>query len=219
MLSGKTPYQLLHKIPPPYTHIRVLGSLCFARNQHQHGDKFVGYPYGHKGWRLFDLEKREYFVFRDVVFKETEFSYSEISSTLEEALQDQELWTPVSDASKTIVLLSPTEKPHGPIYPSTQPAHQTEPIPPNPSPPVPNHLSIIYYPGSDSDQISEPPSSPSLSEPHLPSSSTSHEPETSSAEIPKALGRRQRKKLPSVTFQNYVTNTVSAETSSFCLHI
>ncbi|KAK3017876.1 hypothetical protein RJ639_004172 [Escallonia herrerae] len=37
---------------------------------------FVGYPYGKKGWRLYDLETREFFVSRDVDFYETEFPYA-----------------------------------------------------------------------------------------------------------------------------------------------
>lgn len=58
ILKGKIPYEILHGHAPCYTHLRVFGSLCFARNQHTNGDKFatrsrqcvfVGYPYGQKG--------------------------------------------------------------------------------------------------------------------------------------------------------------------------
>ncbi|GAA0151892.1 hypothetical protein LIER_10513 [Lithospermum erythrorhizon] len=37
---------------------------------------FVGYPFGKKWWKLFDLESREYFVSRDVVFYEHEFPFT-----------------------------------------------------------------------------------------------------------------------------------------------
>lgn len=37
---------------------------------------FVGYPFGWKGWKLYDLDTHEYFVSRDVVFAETEFPFS-----------------------------------------------------------------------------------------------------------------------------------------------
>lgn len=40
VLNGKTLYQLIHDIAPPYIHIRVFGSLWYAHDQHQHGDKF-----------------------------------------------------------------------------------------------------------------------------------------------------------------------------------
>ncbi|KAJ8626780.1 hypothetical protein MRB53_020087 [Persea americana] len=40
---------------------------------------FVGYPYGQKGWRLYDLDKCEYFVSRDVVFSENVFPFADPS--------------------------------------------------------------------------------------------------------------------------------------------
>jgi len=36
----------------------------------------VGYPYGKKGWCLYDIETNEYFVSRDVKFLETDFPYA-----------------------------------------------------------------------------------------------------------------------------------------------
>jgi len=38
---------------------------------------FVGYPLGHKGWRLYDLETHEFFVSRDVVFQEHVYPFVE----------------------------------------------------------------------------------------------------------------------------------------------
>jgi len=73
VLNGKTPYEMLHGQPPPLKHLRTFGCLCYAHNQGRKGDKFasksrkcifVGYPYGRKGWKLFDLDKNEYFVSR-----------------------------------------------------------------------------------------------------------------------------------------------------------
>jgi len=64
ILDGKTPHEILYG-HPPYEHLRVFGSLCYVHNQRALGDKFttrsrkgifVGYPYGKKGWRLYDLE-------------------------------------------------------------------------------------------------------------------------------------------------------------------
>lgn len=87
ILKGKSPYEILHGHAPCYTHLHVFGSLCFARNQHTNGDKFatrsrqcvfVGYPYGQKGWRVYDLESHEFFVSRDVIFSENQFPFHEI---------------------------------------------------------------------------------------------------------------------------------------------
>ncbi|WVY98728.1 hypothetical protein V8G54_030879 [Vigna mungo] len=89
-LGGKTPYELIHGKSPSYDHLRVFGSLCYAQNQDRKGDKFdsksrkcvfVGYPYGQKGWKLFDLEKKVFFVSRDVKFVKTEFPFEEASIT------------------------------------------------------------------------------------------------------------------------------------------
>ena len=80
ILDGKTPYHVLHGVEPSYNHLRVLGSLCYAHEKT--GDKmasrsrrciFVGYPYRKKGWRLYDLERQDFFVSRDVVFSEDVF--------------------------------------------------------------------------------------------------------------------------------------------------
>lgn len=40
LLKGKTPFELLYNRPPPLTHLRVFGSLCYAHNQHHRADKF-----------------------------------------------------------------------------------------------------------------------------------------------------------------------------------
>lgn len=86
MLNGKTPYEMLHGHQPTYNHLRIFGSLCYAHNQGRKGDKFasrsrkcvfVGYSYGKKGWKLFDLERKEFFVSRDVEFVESTFLFSE----------------------------------------------------------------------------------------------------------------------------------------------
>lgn len=37
---------------------------------------FLGYPFGKKGWRLYDLEKNEFFISRDVRFLEDIFPYA-----------------------------------------------------------------------------------------------------------------------------------------------
>ena len=83
-MDGKTPYEILYGQAPSYKHIQTFGCLCYAHDQNRDKDKFasrsrkcifVGYPFGKKGWRLYDLESGEYFVSRDVIFVEAEFPY------------------------------------------------------------------------------------------------------------------------------------------------
>lgn len=65
LLKGKTPFELLYQRPPPMNHLRVFGCLCYVHNQKHGGDKFasrsnksifIGYLYGKKGWKVYDLE-------------------------------------------------------------------------------------------------------------------------------------------------------------------
>jgi len=82
VLDGKTPYEVLFGKQPTYDNVRIFGCLCYARIRET--DKFaprsrpcvfVGYPFGKKGWRLYDMEKDEFFISRDVVFSEGEFPF------------------------------------------------------------------------------------------------------------------------------------------------
>lgn len=86
VLKGKTPFEVLHSKPPSFKHLRVFGCLAYAHNLDHKGDKFesrsrrcvfVGYLYGKKGWRLYDLDRQIFFTSRDVVFCETIFPLSQ----------------------------------------------------------------------------------------------------------------------------------------------
>ena len=75
---------MLYKRPPPIQHLRTIGCLCFVHEQKHGGDKFascsrrsifLGYPFGKKGWRVYDLDSRKISVSRDVIFREEEFPF------------------------------------------------------------------------------------------------------------------------------------------------
>lgn len=66
-LDGKTPVELLFEKPPRYDHLSVFGSLCYAQKLPRSTNKFdeqarrcifVGYPFGKKGWKVFDLKSK-----------------------------------------------------------------------------------------------------------------------------------------------------------------
>jgi len=80
ILDGKTPHEVLFGQQSTYDHIKVFGSLCFAQVQPK--DKFMSrsrrcifiwYPFGQKGWKLYDIETQECFVSQDIIFFETIF--------------------------------------------------------------------------------------------------------------------------------------------------
>lgn len=89
VLNGKCPHEVLFGSAQSYSDLRVFGSLCFAHKKLRDKNKFVsrsrkcvfvGYPFGKKGWQLYDLENNELFVSRDVIFREEEFPFSETVS-------------------------------------------------------------------------------------------------------------------------------------------
>ncbi|KAH9625378.1 hypothetical protein KSS87_011449, partial [Heliosperma pusillum] len=84
VLQWKTPFELLFHEQPKYDELRVIGSLCFASMPLTNKDKFakrgrkcvfIGYPFGQKGYKLYDLDTHTCFTSRDVVFKEGVFPY------------------------------------------------------------------------------------------------------------------------------------------------
>lgn len=91
LLKGKSPFEILSKRSPAYQDLRMFGCLCYARKVRRSTDKFedrgtrcifLGYPYGKKGWLVFDLQSEQTFVSRDVIFHEDVFPYSELHPEL-----------------------------------------------------------------------------------------------------------------------------------------
>lgn len=86
VLNGRKPYECLYRKPPSYDEIKTSGCLCFVHHARRNRDKFgmrskrcvfVGYPFGKKGWKLYDMERNEFLVSRDVVFDETCYPFAE----------------------------------------------------------------------------------------------------------------------------------------------
>lgn len=84
ILKYRSSYEVLFGTRPPYDTLRVFGSLCYVHRRDRDKDKlgersrrcvFVGYPFGKKAWRVYDLDKNEFLVSRDVSFFEDIFPF------------------------------------------------------------------------------------------------------------------------------------------------
>ena len=84
LLQNITPYEKLLGHAPSYGHLRIFGCLCFVSTLCRDRTKFdatakpcmfPGYPFGTKGYKVYDLATKTCFIFRDVVFKETIFPF------------------------------------------------------------------------------------------------------------------------------------------------
>ena len=205
-LNGKTPFELLYDKRPSLEHLRVIGCLTYAHNQHHKGDKFaarsrkcvfVGYPYGTKGWRMYDLELGVFFNSRDVVFCENEFPFAaEIPSENDHILPGASFSNDIEDDFFQLV-------PTIPAVPST-PAIETATL-------LDKDVSSVTPPVS----IESPAASSSFDSQNMSSfAETSEEPQA--ADTIEDLGRGHRIKLPSTKLQDFVTNTITKICPSNC---
>ena len=85
VLNGKSPYHMIYNSSPNLSLIRMFGCLCFATILNSH-DKLtsrsekcvmMGYSSSQKGYRLYSLDRRQFFVSRDVKFFESIFPFKE----------------------------------------------------------------------------------------------------------------------------------------------
>ena len=141
-LDGRTPFFALYGTQPSYTHLRVFGCACYPNlsstaphklSPHSSLCVFLGYSSDHKGYRCLDLHSNRIIVSRQVVFNETLFPFSEMSTTP----QDPNTLVFLDDADDSSLPMWPRAMPVGTRLPGgmdatprTPGAPQLVPLPP-----------------------------------------------------------------------------------------
>ncbi|GAA0185436.1 transmembrane signal receptor [Lithospermum erythrorhizon] len=78
-LNHTSPFQMLFQVAPSYSHLRNFGCLCYAAIDKPARTKFdrisrtcvfIGYPFGKKAYKIYDLTTQTVFTSRDVIFHE-----------------------------------------------------------------------------------------------------------------------------------------------------
>ena len=95
-LTWKSPYEVLHGKAPDYATLRTMGCLCFAASVGErdkfapraHQCIFLGYTFGFKGYKLYDLQTKRIFHSRNVLFKENIFPFKLGSTHLRDSLNE-----------------------------------------------------------------------------------------------------------------------------------
>ena len=140
-LQNRTPYELIYKTPPAFSHLKIIGCQAYA---HDHTpDKFaaratpsvlLGYPTTQKGYLLYNLHTHKTFVSRHVNFNESIFPFHQQP-------------TKTSPTSTSTITATPSD-----FYPIPN-TPSTIPIPSEPTPePTPEPI-----PEPTSEPTSEPP--------------------------------------------------------------
>ncbi|XP_075101077.1 uncharacterized protein LOC142176739 [Nicotiana tabacum] len=116
LLRGQSPFERLFSKAPSLQHLKVFGSLCYATNVKK-TDKFcpraitvmhLGYSVTQKGYHLYDLSSKDFFVSRDAIFKEDIFPFRDMKSQITPLFPILELKVsdPVSSAISEEILPS-----------------------------------------------------------------------------------------------------------------
>ncbi|XP_019230126.1 PREDICTED: uncharacterized protein LOC109211079 [Nicotiana attenuata] len=165
LLQGKSPFEALFQKTPSIEHLRVFGSLCYVTKV-QKGDKLspraipavhIGYSSSQKGYILYDLHSKGFFVSGDTVFKEDIFPFKHMQlgtsllfpileftdSPIEKSIQ------PVSVSDLPTFSVQQMSSPSSPLYGDhSEPTPSIPPSAPSVSPEDQRKKSTCPYPVS-----------------------------------------------------------------------
>ena len=222
--KGRSPYEVLHGRKPDYDILRVFGSACYVHRAARNKDKFsersrlcvfLGYPFGKKGYKVYDIERDEFIVSRDVIFREDVFPFSQQSSSPPPSV------TPVVTYDEDWQFEMPSEVRGSDLNIATE-AGETRVVP------VPTEVVSIGDTGAVDTGVIDTSTDNTPAQDAVVAEIERVEPEgiseqvgsvsASEAEIVQAqsveqLGRGQRKSVPSVRLRDFVTYNTTASQS------
>jgi len=96
-LKNKSPYKIFHGDPPTLLDLKVFGCLCYASTLENNRNKFdprarkgvfIGYKTGVKGYIVLNIQTREIFISRNVIFYEHVFPYVNSENKIENPIKE-----------------------------------------------------------------------------------------------------------------------------------
>lgn len=87
LLNKASPFHILYRKVPLYSHLRVFGCLCFpnltSTTKHKLSPRsvpcvFLGYPTNHRGYLCLDFTTNKFIISRHVTFVESEFPFVKV---------------------------------------------------------------------------------------------------------------------------------------------
>ena len=123
-LQNQSPYKLLYGKIPAYDLMKVFGCLCYAATVPAQRHKFtpratkcvfLGYPFGYKGYKLYDLDNHKFLISRDVTFQENSIPFATSTYTASDPFPNFVVPRPLPD-----MLPDPNPTPQPPPKPKPQ---------------------------------------------------------------------------------------------------
>jgi len=215
-LNWKSLFEILYDQSPDYSMLRTIGYLCFAANVGEK-DKFerrahkcilLGYTFGYKGYKLYDLQTKKKFHSRDVLFKEITFPFK--TSTVHTDIPDKDIKDPILPS------LIPSSH-----FDSSQEVSYSNPSPDIISSPFEVVHQSDYHPPSSNHNLSSPIGSGASPHPSFSPLLSSGQADVLDSTIPpllsgtEALPRKStRVKGPPTWLKDYICSTTTNKATS-----